>query len=260
MSTPAGNGHGAGNGVGDGGPPARPAMHLVPSPPAGAEPEVSLALDGAARVTYRILRFLLRLIMLALFRIEVHGREHLPATGGFVLAPGGHRSIVDTPAVSLAGPRVLRYMGAENYFAIPGFGWFLRAMGGFPVERSATDRQALRLAEWVLANGEPLAVFPEGTRQQGPLIQPLKEGAAFLACRAGVPIVPVGLGGGERAMPKGAKFIRPRKLVMVIGEPLHPVPRAEGQRVKRSEVHRLTEQLHESLQALFDEAQIRAGV
>jgi len=252
---------GGGNGADGGDEPqasARPAIHLVPPLPA-SDGDAALALHGAARVTYRVLRFLLRLIMRAAFRIEVFGRENLPATGGFVLAPGGHRSILDTPAVSLAGPRVLRYMGAENYFKIPGLGWFLRAMGGFPVERAATDRQALRLAEWVLNNGEPLAVFPEGTRQQGPLIQPLKEGAAFLACRTGVPIVPVGIGGTERAMPKGAKFIRPRKVTMVIGAPIRPVPRAEGERVKRSEIRRVTQELHDSLQALFDEAQIRAG-
>ncbi len=253
---------GGGNGVSDGDEPdgpVRPAMHLVPPLAASDGSEAALALEGAARVTYRVLRFLLRLLMRGAFRIEVLGRENLPVTGGYVLAPGGHRSILDTPAVSLAGPRVLRYMGAENYFKVPGLGWFLRAMGGFPVERSATDRQALRLAEWVLNNGEPLAVFPEGTRQQGPLIQPLKEGAAFLACRTGVPIVPVGVGGTERAMPKGAKFIRPRKVTMVIGAPIRPVVRAEGERVKRSEIRRVTQELHDSLQALFDEAQIRAG-
>lgn len=253
---------GGGNGTDDGSEPdepARPAIHLVPPLPAGDGPDSSLALEGAARATYLVLRFLLRLIMRGAFRIEVLGRENLPATGGYVLAPGGHRSILDTPTVALAGPRVLRYMGAENYFKIPGLGWFLRAMGGFPVERAATDRQALRLAEWVLNNGEPLAVFPEGTRQQGPLIQPLKEGAAFLACRTGVPIVPVGIGGTERAMPKGAKFVRPRKVTMVIGAPIRPVARAEGERVKRSEIRRVTQELHDSLQALFDEAQIRAG-
>ncbi|MCP5034542.1 MAG: 1-acyl-sn-glycerol-3-phosphate acyltransferase, partial [Actinomycetia bacterium] len=155
----------------------------------GVEGEQSLALEGAARLTYRAIRSLLRLVATIYFRLEVKGRENLPEIGGFVLAPGGHRSIIDTPMVSLAGYRVLRYMGAETYFNIPGFGWFLRAMGGFPVERTATDRSALRLAEWVLNNGEPLAVFPEGTRQEGPIIQPLKEGAAFLACRTGVPIV-----------------------------------------------------------------------
>lgn len=220
---------------------------------------VSLDFTGAPRLVYRVIRGLLRIVAVAWFRLEVTGRERLPATGGFVLAPGGHRSILDTPIVSLAGPRVLRYMGAENYFKIPMVGWFLRAMGGFPVERASTDRQALRLAEWVLRNGEPLAVFPESTRQQGPIIQPIKEGAAFLACRAQVPIVPVGIGGTERALPKGARVPRPRKVTMVIGEPILPVERVDGQRVKRSEVRRMTEQLSADLQALFDEAQVRAG-
>jgi 1-acyl-sn-glycerol-3-phosphate acyltransferase len=225
-----------------------------------ADQPVSLALTGAARLTYRAIRNLLRLAIWVWFRLEVTGREHLPPTGGFILAPGGHRSIIDTPVISLAGPRVLRYMGAENYFEIPVLGWFLRAMGGFPVERSATDRMALRLAEWILHNREPLAVFPEGTRKQGPVIQPLKEGAAFLACRTGSPIVPVGMGGTERAMPKGARWARPRKVVMVIGEPIRPPERSPGERVKRSEVRRLTAQLSSELQRLFDEAQARAGV
>ena len=140
----------------------------------------------------------------------------------------------------MAGSRALRYMGAEKYFAIPGFGWFLRAMGGFPVERSTTDRAALRAAEWILANGEPLAVFPEGTRKDGPMIQPLKEGAAFLACRAGVPIVPVGIGGSQRAMPKGARWARPRKVTMVIGEPIQPPAQSSATRHGGAERHRLS--------------------
>ena len=137
---------------------------------------VSLALEGAPLVAYRVIRSFLRAIAKIYFRLDVIGLEHLPTVGGYVLAPGGHRSILDTPAVSLAGPRVLRYMGAENYFSIPGLGWFLRAMGGFPVERSTTDRNALRLAEWVLRNGEPLAVFPESTRQEGPTIEDAERG------------------------------------------------------------------------------------
>ncbi len=234
---------------------------ISPAGTSGPDEPVSLELTGAPLVVYRAIRGLvLQTIAKVWFRLEVTGREHLPANGGFVLAPGGHRSILDTPLVSLAGPRVLRYMGAETYFNTPGLGWFLRAMGGFPVERSATDRAALRLAEWVLRNGEPLAVFPEATRQEGPLIQPLKEGAAFLACRAGVPVIPVGIGGAERAMPKGARWVRPSKITMVIGKPIQPVERVEGARVKRSEIKRVTEQLSHDLQELFDEAQIRAGV
>ncbi len=217
------------------------------------------AMGTGPRLVYRGLRKAIWLLARVLVRVSVTGTENVPKTGGYILAPGGHRSILDTPLAALASPRVLRYMGAETYFKIPGLGLFLRAMGGFPVERSMTDRTALRLSEEVLRNGEPLVVFPESTRQEGPIVQPLKEGAAFLACRAGVPIVPVGLGGAQRAMPKGAKYIRPTKVTVIIGEPMYPPARPDGERVKRSAVRSMTADLHERLQVLFDEAQIRAG-
>ena len=220
-------------------------------------------MNRGARVVYRILRAILHGATKLWFRVSVAGVEHVPSSGGYILAPGAHRSILDTPIASLAGPRVLRYMGAENYFEIPVFGSFLRAMGGFAVERSMTDRAALRAAETVLARGEPLVVFPEGTRQEGPLIGEMKEGASFLACRSDVPIVPVGIGGADRALPKGKKIPRPRKITVVIGEPLRP-PNSGGvdgkSRVKRSSVRALTEELRVSLQALYDEAQRQAGV
>ena len=226
----------------------------------GADLAQAAAMGPAARLAYRVLRAALEGALRVLVRVSVSGRENIPTSGGFILAPGGHRSILDTPLAAMAGTRVLRYMGAETYFAIPGLGLFLRAMGGFPVERSMTDRTALRLSEEVLANGEPLVVFPEGTRQEGPIVKPLKEGAAFLACRAGVPIVPVGIGGAERAMPKGARWVRPTKVVLVIGEPIHPPARAPGERVKRSTIRSVSGELRDRLQDLFDEAQIRAGV
>ncbi len=216
-------------------------------------------MSGLSRAGYRTLRVALAGIFRLWFRLTVRGQQHVPVDGGFILAPGGHRSILDTPLASQAGPRVLRYMGAENYFAIPGLGLFLRSMGGFPVERSMTDRLALRLSEEVLRSGEPLVVFPEGTRQEGPIVQPLKEGAAFLACRAEVPIVPVGIGGAQRAMPKGARWIRPSRVALVVGEPIQPPPRVDGERVKRSTVRGVNDQLHLRLQELFDEAQITAG-
>lgn len=237
----------------------------VAKPVVGVDAELAAQLETAkmgtvARLIYRsVRRTVLYALAKVLFRASISGVENIPASGGYILAPGGHRSILDTPLASLAGWRVLRYMGAETYFKIPGFGQFLRAMGGFPVERSMTDRQAMRLAEEVLRIGEPLAVFPEGTRQQGPIIQPLKQGAAFLACRAGVPIIPVGMGGTERAMPKGVKVPRPRKVAMIIGEPIHPPAREPGKRVKRSTITAVSDELHERLQELFDQAQIQAG-
>lgn len=224
---------------------------------ATVEPRLQMSL--AARAVYRILRAVLAGVAHVFFRVTVVGVDNVPARGPYILAPGAHRSILDTPAVSLAGARVLRYMGAENYFSIPGLGWFLRAMGGFPVVRSLTDRAALRTAEAVLAAGEPLVLFPEGTRKHGPVIEHMKQGPAFLACRAGVPVIPVGIGGVERAMPKGSRFIRPTRVILVIGRPIRPPVRG-GRRITRSEVTALTELLRERLQGLYDQAQLAAGV
>lgn len=229
------------------------------------EPTAAVLADGVrmsprARVAYRTIRAGLLAVSKAWLRVEVFDGDKVPANGGFILAPGGHRSILDTPMASLATSRVLRYMGAENYFEMPVLGAFLRSAGGFPVERSSTDRAALRVAEAVLANGEPLVVFPEGTRQSGPLIQPLKQGAAFLACRAGVPIVPVGIGGAERAMPKGRNYARPLKIILLVGDPLYPPVREPGERVKRSAISGMSDALSDQLQELYDKAQIQAGV
>ena len=216
--------------------------------------------SAASRRFYLVARTVVHAWLRLWFRIEVQGAEHVPTSGGFVLAPGAHRSILDTPLVCAVSPRMLRYMGAEKYFAVPGLGWFLRAVGGFPVERELTDRQALRVSEAILAGGEPLVIFAESTRGTGPLVGDLKEGAAFLAARAGVPIVPVGIGGAERAMAIGARFIRPSKIVLVIGAPLQPPTRVDGERAKRSELKALTLSLRSTLQELYDLAQVRAGL
>lgn len=217
-------------------------------------------LPRSSRWFYRATRVVFMAFFAVWLRLSVDGEEHVPSAGGFILAAGGHRSILDTPVVAKTSTRIFRYMGAEKYFEVPGLSWFLRSVGGFPVQRDATDRDALRLSEEVLASGEPLVIYPEGTRFSGPEVQPLQQGAAFLACRAQVPIVPVGLGGTERAWPKGARFIRPTKVVLVVGEPLVPPVPEDGKRVKRSAMKAYNDQLHAELQRLFDLAQERAGV
>lgn len=217
-------------------------------------------LPRSSRWFYRATRIVFMAFFAVWLRLSVDGEEHVPSAGGFILAAGGHRSILDTPVVAKTSTRIFRYMGAEKYFEVPGLSWFLRSVGGFPVQRDATDRDALRLSEEVLASGEPLVIYPEGTRFSGPEVQPLQQGAAFLACRAQVPIVPVGLGGTERAWPKGARFIRPTKVVLVVGEPLVPPVPEDGKRVKRSAMKAYNDQLHAELQRLFDLAQERAGV
>ena len=221
----------------------------VTSPAGGVSLRAQLAF-------YRLVRNALALFCRLYWRQTLEGTENVP-DGPFILAPV-HRSNIDTPLVCSVTKRRLRYMGKETVWKYRLPGWVLNALGGFPVHRGHADREAMRRCLEVLRGGEPLVVFPEGTRQSGPLVQPLFEGAAYLALRTGAPIVPVGIGGSERAMPKGSKMLRPVKVHVVVGQPIHPDADPSG-RASRRAVHELTERLREELQRLFDEARIKAG-
>lgn len=192
-------------------------------------------------------------------RVRVVGAEHLPASGAFVLAPV-HRSYIDTPLAASVTRRRLRFMGKDSLWKWKGPGWVLSALGGFPVSRGSADREALRRCIEVLAAGEPVVLFPEGERKSGPVVQPLMTGATYVAVKAGVPIVPVGIGGSERVMPKGVRLPRPRKVVVIVGEPLQPPATSSPGRAPRAAVRDLSATLYSRLQDLFDEADRAAGV
>jgi 1-acyl-sn-glycerol-3-phosphate acyltransferase len=209
------------------------------------------------RVVYWLVRNLLFVFLKLWCRLTVDGRENLPASGPFILAPS-HRSVIDTPVASGIHPRRMRFMGADKWWSNATFGRLLTALGGFPVTRGSADREALKRSIHVLAGGEPLVLFPEGERKSGPIVQPLFDGAVYVAMRAGVPIVPVGIGGSERVMPRGSRSIKPHRIHAVIGRPI-PVPAAATGRVSRAALHDITVQLHDELQRLFDTAQVRAG-
>ena len=213
--------------------------------------------DFGSRSFYQLIRFLVVSICRTYCRMTVSGQENIPQTGPFVLAPV-HRSYIDTPIASGCTRRRMRFMGKDSMWKRQPLNWMLSALGAFPVTRGSADREAIMRAIQVLKSGEPLVLFPEGERKSGPVVQPLMDGAAYVACKAGVSIIPVGIGGSERVMGKGAKFIYPRKLVVIIGKPI-PVPASVDGRMPRSAVKEVTTQLHEQLQQLFDEAQNQAG-
>jgi|TARA_B100001971_G_scaffold51178_1_gene46366 1-acyl-sn-glycerol-3-phosphate acyltransferase len=205
------------------------------------------------RFLYRFFWSLLWLICKGYFRFSVVGRENLPATGGYILSPV-HRSYLDSILGGMATSRRQRFLGKESLWNNRFLGGFLTIVGAFPVERGTADRAALRACQDVLERGEPLVMFPEGTRQWGPVVESDKmhHGPAFVAARAGVPIVPMGIAGTDHAMPPGARFVWPRKVVLVVGEPI-PAPVVEG-RVPRRVVTDLTEQVRQRIQVLYDEA------
>lgn len=199
---------------------------------------VHVAVGGGSRVVWRV---------------RVVGRERLPRAGGFILAPS-HRSMMDIPFLALVTPRRIRFMGKAPLFRIPVLGPAFRALGGFPVQRDGTDRKAVRESAAMLRAGEVLAVYPEGTRKHGPKIQPLQPGAAYLALRSGVPVVPVGIAGSEEILrAHGRRVPRFGRAAVVVGHPIEP-PALPTAHVPRAEVEALTARIADELQAVFDEA------
>lgn len=209
------------------------------------------------KIAYHTVRTIVTVFCRVWCRMTIDGRDNFPKTGPFILAPT-HRSIIDTPVASGVYRKRMRFMGADKWWSNKHFGKLLTALGGFPVTRGTADREALKRCIAVIEGGEPLVLFPEGERKSGPIVQPLFEGAAYVAMKTGVPIVPIGIGGSERVMPKGARFIHPRKLYVMVGKPL-TVHVAESAKEQRAAARQLTAELHAELQRLFDIAQARSG-
>jgi len=124
------------------------------------------------------------------FGLRATGLEHVPAEGPFLLA-ANHKSYLDPPFVGGVLPRELRYFAKQQLFRIPGFASLIRAYGAIPVDRDAADRRAVSGALAVLARGEGLLVFPEGTRIRRPGLAEPKAGIGLLAVRSGAPVIPV---------------------------------------------------------------------
>ena len=186
------------------------------------------------------------------FRLEVRGTEKLPPAP-FIVAPV-HRSNVDfLLSATITKPR-MRYMGKASIWKSKPLGRFVSMLGAFPVHRGTADRESLRTCLKVLGQGESLVMFPEGTRQSGPKVQELFDGTAYVALKAGVPVVPLGISGTEAAMPAGAKFVKPHKVVLVVGDPLVPETLGTTGRAPRRAVRELTDRLHTAIQDAFDEA------
>jgi len=243
-----------------------------PVPGAGPEPESREMLAPAAAPgrhqafeinpnytpLYRVERTIFVTALWTWFRPKVTGREHVPETGPVILAPV-HRSFADFGFAAFCTDRKLFFMTKDEMWSNKYLGKLLLSVGAFPVHRESADREALQRAEQVLRKESPLVLFPEGTRREGPVIKDLMEGAAFLSARTEAPIVPIGIGGSDLAMPKGSAIPKPRTIQVVIGPAIPPPLRTGGGRVSRSNVRAATEALVPKLQAVYDEARARTG-
>ncbi|OPX90474.1 MAG: 1-acyl-sn-glycerol-3-phosphate acyltransferase [Pelotomaculum sp. PtaB.Bin104] len=141
---------------------------------------------------YYFTRFICRIVLVVIRRWEVRGAEHLPESGGLVLA-ANHTSYWDPVVVGCAIDRRVNFMGKAELFDIRLLNPIIRALGTFPVRRGGTDRAAIRKALALLEEGQIVGVFPEGSRSHTGELQKPHLGAAMLALKAGVPMLPVAI-------------------------------------------------------------------
>jgi 1-acyl-sn-glycerol-3-phosphate acyltransferase len=155
-----------------------------------------------------------------MFRTRVDGAEHIPA-GGAIIA-GNHVSYLDPILMWCASPRPVHFMAKRELWDSRFIAWALPRLWGFPVNRGEPDRAAITTATELLKAGELVGVFPEGGRAEegAEALREAQGGAAFIALRAGVPIVPVAFAGTEKAWPKGAKRPRLVRTYIRIGIPV----------------------------------------
>jgi 1-acyl-sn-glycerol-3-phosphate acyltransferase len=142
-----------------------------------------------------------------------YGVGRMPEVGGLVLA-SNHLSAIDPPAIGVYTRRSIRYMTKVELLDVPVVGEVLRMTGTFAVRRGESDRDALRVARWLVAEGHVVGIFAEGTRQPFGYPGPLYSGAAMVAMQEGVPVLPVGVDAF------GWSFANRRPFAVVIGEPL----------------------------------------
>jgi 1-acyl-sn-glycerol-3-phosphate acyltransferase len=172
---------------------------------------------GVNKAFYWTARAILQPFFHVYFRMRRSGMEHVPRSGPVIFA-ANHRSFLDPFVIGTLTRRPVYYVAKKELFLHPVAGWLMSRLGGFPVDRGAGDVQAMETARMILARGDCVVIFPEGTRTRpGPLGSPHR-GVGRLALQTGAPVVPVAVIGTE-AVRRGWR-VRPHRVRLRCGRPL----------------------------------------
>jgi 1-acyl-sn-glycerol-3-phosphate acyltransferase len=181
--------------------------------------------------------------------VAVCHAERLDRRRSFVVV-ANHESYADVLVLLATLPLQVRFLAKRSIFRIPILGWSIRAAGFVPVDRgdSARSLATVETALQRLRSGRSLVVFPEETRTSTGDLSPFKKGAALLALKAGLPLLPIGIAGSRRILPRGAWSMKPGRVVLAVGEPVD----VAGRSIK--EARAVTGELRDHVARLRDEA------
>jgi 1-acyl-sn-glycerol-3-phosphate acyltransferase len=212
---------------------------------------------------YEVMHGVVPPLMRAVWRPRVIGREHVPDTGGVILA-SNHLSFVDSVAIPSVVKRKVVFLTKSDYFTGSGVKGFIskaffEGLGMLPVDRddSKAAIASLDTALEVLGKGEAFGIYPEGTRSRDGRLYRGRTGVAHLALTAGVPVVPVGLTGTEHVLAVDTNRLRVVPVTIEFGEPLDFTGRYDGVPLGRAR-REATDEIMRAIQALT--GQVEAGI
>ena len=171
-------------------------------------------------VVYGILWILVNGLGRVFLRYRTSGTEHIPKTGGILLA-ANHASYADIPLLGCGVGRRLWYLGRSNLFPHPLFNKILQALGWIPLRPERLDRRAFGVAHQLLKEGKAVVIFPEGTRTHNGQLQPGKPGIGVIVAEAQCPVIPVYIQGTYDFLPMGSSWPRLSRVEVKFGQPLH---------------------------------------
>jgi len=172
-------------------------------------------------VWYRLVQYSIRFLLQVGWGLRLYGAEYLPASGPFLICPN-HPSELDPIALGAALPFRPSFLAGHELERYPVIFWLLNRFDPVLVRRGTTDVGALRACLRRLRAGDVMVVYPEGGVVQDRPLGELQAGAAFLALRTGVPIMPAAITGIAEVWPLGARFPRAGAITIALGQALHP--------------------------------------
>lgn len=187
-----------------------------------------------------------RLALKLLARWQVDGSARCPRNGPLIVV-ANHVSYADPSFVGATLPRRLRFMAKQELFDRKFMGAHVRMFGSYPVRRFDADLGALRTSLDILASGDAIAIFPEGTRSKDSTMHRAYPGVGFIAVRSGAPVLPVAVHGTEALMRKSVFWKRPR-VYATVGE---PITFASEVRVRSADAEAATERIMGAIAALL---------
>ena len=198
-------------------------------------------------MAYWIIKAIVKPLMLGLYRIRVEGLENVPRKGAAIIA-ANHVSFLDSFFIPLViKRRKMTYLAKADYFKSWKTSWFFKSVGQISCEREggSKSQQSLEIALDVLKGKHLLGIYPEGTRSPDGRLYRGRTGVARLALTSGAPVIPVGLVGTDKVMPKAAKIPKLLGRVEVtvrFGKPLD-FSRYAGQETDRFVLRSVTDEI-----------------